>query len=150
MTQESEQDTIYDSSSSSKNAEQSDYHEEITKLRTELIALKSFAVEQLSFIKQGVHDPSEVKKNSQQENYVSRLLEDINYLKQENKTKSSIIQSLIQSGNTNNYDNGNSYSKSSNNDENKNSGIENDAVNIHILNDDSNITMRRRKNKKNK
>ena len=74
-------------------------------------------------------------------------MEDINYLKQENKTKSSIIQSLIQSGNTNNYDNDNIYSKSSNNDENNNSGIENDAVNIHILNDDSNITMRRRKNK---
>ena len=148
MTQESEQGTIYDSSSSSTNAEQSDYHEEITKLRTELIALKSFVVEQLSFIKQSVNDPSEVKKNSQQENYVSRLLEDINYLKQENKTKSSIIQLLIQSGNTNNYDSDNSYSKSSNNDENDNSGIENDAVNIHILN--GNITMRRRKNKKNK
>ena len=32
MTQESEQDTICDSSSSSTNVEQSDYHEEITKL----------------------------------------------------------------------------------------------------------------------
>ena len=62
MTQESEQDTICDSSSSSMNAKQSDYHEEITKLRTELIILKSFVVEQLTFIKQNVHDPSEVKK----------------------------------------------------------------------------------------
>ena len=75
MTQESEQDTIYDSSSSSTNVEHSDYHKEITKLRSELIALKSFVVEQLHFIKQGVHKPYEVQKtlNSQQENYISRL-----------------------------------------------------------------------------
>ena len=31
MTQELEQDAIHDSSSSSMNVEQSDYHEEITK-----------------------------------------------------------------------------------------------------------------------
>ena len=47
MAQELEQDAIYDSSSSSMNVEQSDYHEEITKWRTELNALKSFAVEHL-------------------------------------------------------------------------------------------------------
>ena len=102
MTQEPEQAIVYDSSSSSTNVEQSDYHEEITKLRTELIALKSSAVEQLHFIKQNVHELFEVEKNSQQDNYISRLLEDRNYLKQENKTKSLIIQLLIQSGNTNN------------------------------------------------
>ena len=39
MTQELQQDAIYDSSSSWTIVEQSDYHEEITKLRTELIAL---------------------------------------------------------------------------------------------------------------
>ena len=71
-------------------------------------------------------------------------------MKQENNTKSSVIKLLIQSGNTNNYDNDNSYSKSNNNDENNNSGIENDNTNIHIPNDDSNITMRRRKNKSSK
>ena len=71
-------------------------------------------------------------------------------MKQENKTKSSIIQSLIQSGNINNYDNDNSYSKSNKNDENNNSGIENDAININIPNDDSNIIMRRCKNKSSK
>ena len=65
MTQESEQDTIYDSSSSSTIVEQSDYREEITNLRTEIIALKSFLMEQLHFIKQSVREPSEVEKNSQ-------------------------------------------------------------------------------------
>ena len=50
MTQESEQAITYDSSSSSTNVEQSDYHEEITKLRTELIALKSFVAEQLHLL----------------------------------------------------------------------------------------------------
>ena len=68
-------------------------------------------------------------------------------MKQENKTKSSIIQSLIQCGNANNYDNNSSYSKSNSKDENNNSGIENDDIKIHISNDDSNITMRGRKNK---
>ena len=113
--------------------------------------MKSFVTEQFHFIKQSVREPFEVEKNSQQENYISRLIEDINYLKQENITKSSIIiQSLTQSGNTNNYDDNNSYSKSNNNDENKNSVIKNDDINIHIPNDDSNITMRRRKNKPSK
>ena len=69
---------------------------------------------------------------------------------QENNTKCSIIQLLIQSGNTNNYDNDYSQSKSNNNDDNNNSGIENDDINIHIPKDDSNISMRRRKNKSSK
>ena len=147
MTQELEQGTIYDSSSSSAIVEQSDYNEEITKLRTELIALKSFLTEQLHFIKQSVCKPFKVEKNSC---YISRLLEDINYLKQGSKTKSSIIQLLIQSGDTNNYHNDNSYSKSNNNEENNNGGTENDDVNIHIPNDDSNITIRHCKNKSSK
>ena len=91
MTQESEQDIIYDSSSSSTIAEQYDYHEEIMKLRTRLIALKSFVMEQFHLIKQSVREPFEVEKNSHQENHISRLLEDINYLIQGNKTKSLII-----------------------------------------------------------
>ena len=101
---------------------------------------------QFHFIKQSARKPFEVEK----ENYISRLLEDINYLKEENKTKSSIIQSLIQSGNVNDYENNNNDSKSNNKDENNNSGIENDNINIHIPNDDSNITMRRCKNKSSK
>ena len=62
-------------------------------------------MEQLHFIKSGVHEPFEdekKKKTPQQKNYISRLLEYINYLKQEHKTKSSIRQLLIQSSNTNN------------------------------------------------
>ena len=81
---------------------------------------------------------------------ISRLLEDLNYLKQENKTKNSIIQPLIQSGNTDNYENDNSYSRSNDNDENNNNGIENDDINIHIPNDDCNITIKHRKNKSHK
>ena len=91
-------------------------------------------MEQLHFIKQSAHESFEVGKN------VSRLLGEINYLKQENKTKTSIIQSLFQSDNANYYDNDNSYSKNSNNDENNNSGTENDDMR-------RNITMMRRKNK---
>ena len=68
-----EQDIIYDSSSSSTNVEQSDYHEEITNLRTELIALKSFLVEQLHFSKQSAHEPFEVRKNSAKELYIKDI-----------------------------------------------------------------------------
>ena len=99
-------------------------------------------MEQFHLIKQSVREPFEVEKNSQQENYISRLLEDKNYLIQGNKTKSLIIKQLIQSGNTDNYDNDNSCSKSNSNDESNNSGIEINDVNIQIPNDDSNITMR--------
>ena len=91
MTQESEQDIIYDSSSSSTIAEQYDYHEGIMKLGTRLIALKSFVMEQFHLIRQSVREPFEVEKNSHQENHISRLLEDINYLIQGNKSKSLII-----------------------------------------------------------
>ena len=137
-----ERHSIYDSSSCSTNIEQSAYHEEITKLRTELIALKPLVVEQLHFIEQSVHEPFEVeKKLSARELYIKAIGRyKLNFLKQENKTKISLMQSLIQSGNTNSCDNDNSYSKSSKNDENND--IENNDINIHIPNDDSNITMR--------
>ena len=62
MTQGSKQDIIYDSSSSSTIVEQSGYHEEIMKLRTRLIALKSFVMEQFHLIKQRVRKPFEVEK----------------------------------------------------------------------------------------
>ena len=89
----SEQETFFSNSSNSTIVDCLDDHEEITKLKTELVALKSFVIEQLHFIKQSIHEPKEHQKNIQ-DAYISSLLEQVDYLKDENKTKNSIIKSL--------------------------------------------------------
>ena len=71
-----------------------------TPLETELTALKSFVLEQFFLIKkstQEIKDPSLVATNS---TYVAMLMEQNKYLKEGNKVKNSIIQSL-----TNQYNN---------------------------------------------
>lgn len=90
----SEQETSFSNSSNSTIVDRLDDHEEITKLKTELVALKSFVIEQLHFIKQSIREPKEHQKNIQQDAYISSLLEQVDYLKDENKTKNSIIKSL--------------------------------------------------------
>ena len=90
----SEQETSFSNSSNSTIVDPLDDQEEITKLKTELVALKSFIIEQLHFIKQSIHEPKERQKNIQQDAYISSLLEQVDYLKDKNKTKNSIIKSL--------------------------------------------------------
>ena len=89
-----EEETSFSNSSNSTIVDRLHDHEEITKLKAELVALKSFVIEQLHFIKQSIREPKEHQKNIQQDAYISSLLEQIDYLKDENKTKSSIIKSL--------------------------------------------------------
>ena len=63
-------------------------------LETELTALKSFVLEQFFLIKksiQKIKDPNHEAANS---TYVIMLMEQIEYLKEENKVRKSIIQSL--------------------------------------------------------
>ena len=63
-------------------------------LETELIALKLFVLEQFFLIKktiQEIKDPNHKVANS---TYVATLMGQIEYLKEENKIKNSIIQSL--------------------------------------------------------
>ena len=70
---------------------------DITKLKTELMALKMFVTDQLYILKQSVGCPttSECNFSSKESIYINSLHDQINYLKEENKIKNSIIQSLL-------------------------------------------------------
>ena len=69
----------------------------IFKLKTELMALKMFVTDQLYKLKQSVGCPttSECNFSSKESIYINSLHDQINYLKEENKIKNSIIQSLL-------------------------------------------------------
>ena len=70
---------------------------DVTKLKTELMALKMFVTDQLYILKQSVGCPttSECNFSSKESIYINSLHDQINYLKEENKIKNSIIQSLL-------------------------------------------------------
>ena len=68
----------------------SDSENDLTKLKTELLALKMFVSEQIYLLKQSIDTP-----NTNGDNYIKSLEEQICYLKEENKIKNSIIQSLV-------------------------------------------------------
>ena len=70
---------------------------DIDKLRAEFLAFKIFAAEQFYLLKQSVGIPKQTAHtSSNSEVYISYLNEQIQYLKEQNKTKNSIIQSLLQ------------------------------------------------------
>ena len=70
---------------------------DVTKLKTELLAFKTFVTDQLYILKQSVGCPktSECNFSSKESIYINSLHDQINYLKEENKIKNSIIQSLL-------------------------------------------------------
>ena len=70
---------------------------DINKLKTEVVALKMFVTEQLYNIKQSVGSPKTSVCNCSSKNniYIDSLHDQINYLREENKMKNSIIQSLL-------------------------------------------------------
>ena len=70
---------------------------DVTKLKPELLALKMFVTDQLYILKQSVGCPktSECNFSSKESIYINSLHDQINYLKEENKIKNSIIQSLL-------------------------------------------------------
>ena len=70
---------------------------DVTKLKTKLMALKMFVTDQLYISKQSVGCPttSECNFSSKESIYINSLHDQINYLKEENKIKNSIIQSLL-------------------------------------------------------
>ena len=69
----------------------------INKLKTEVMALEMFVTEQVYTIKQSVGCPntSECSCSSKNNIYIDSLHDQIQYLKEENKMKISIIQSLL-------------------------------------------------------
>ena len=70
---------------------------DINKLKTEVMALKMFVTEQLYIIKQSVGIPKTSVYNcsSMINIYIDSIHDQINYLREENKMKNSIIQSLL-------------------------------------------------------
>ena len=70
---------------------------DINKLKTEVMALKMSATKQLYIMKQSVGSPKTSVCNCSSKNniYIDSLHDQINYLREENKMKSSTIQSLL-------------------------------------------------------
>ena len=70
---------------------------DVNKWITEVAALKMFVTEQLYIIKQSVGSPKTSVCNFSSKNniYIDSLHDQINYLREENKMKNSIIQSLL-------------------------------------------------------
>ena len=117
---------------------------DIKIVKAELSALKMFVVEQIYLVKQqlGILKNAECEQNN--EILITSLNEQINYLKEENKIKTSIIQSLINQINKNNNNlstacnkandfNNNSYdtNNNSNNNSHSFSNSNNHFSNIH-------------------
>ena len=61
---------------------------------TELTALKSFLLEQFFLIKKSIQEIKDPNHEAANSTYVIMLMEQIEYLKEENKVRNSIIQSL--------------------------------------------------------
>ena len=72
--------------------------EHITVLNTEIVAMGSFILEQMVILKRSAPPISDIypEQNSQ---FFNVLLEQINYLRQENENKTCIIQALIDNQN---------------------------------------------------
>ena len=67
-------------------------NEELLSHSTEINALKLFVLEQVFVIKKTIQDIQELPNNKETNNgYVTSLTDQINFLKEENKTKNTII-----------------------------------------------------------
>ena len=72
-----------------------DLNEKLLSLSTEINALKSFVLEQVFVIKKTLQDIQELPNNKETNNgYVTSLTDQINFLKEDKKTKNTIIQIL--------------------------------------------------------
>ena len=72
-----------------------DLNEKLLSLSTEINALKSFVLEQVFVIKKTLQDMQELPNNKETNNgYLMSLTDQINFLKEENKTKNTVIQIL--------------------------------------------------------
>ena len=114
-------------------------------LETELTALKSFVMEQFFLIKQSIQETKDPNHEAANSTYVVMLMEKIEYLKEENKVKNSIIQSLTSQYNNifnstatyNSNDNNNNNNNNNNNLYRSNNNLPNTSNNNNI-NDSSN------------
>ena len=102
------------------------YHNQIT-LETELTALKSFVPEQFFLIKKTIQEIKDPNHEVASLTYVAMLMGQMEYLKDENKIKNSIVQSLtnqyndiMNSATTCNSNNNSDINNSNNNNNNDN------------------------------
>ena len=110
LNYQEQNDDIFDSSDNII-IDNSDSENDLTKLKTELLVLKMFVSEQMYLLKQSAGTP-----NTNSDNYIKSLEEQICYFKEESKIKSSIIQSLVHQNTYNSIS-----SPNKNNDESDNS-----------------------------
>ena len=104
---------------------------DVNELKTEMAALKMFLTEQLYIIKQSVGSPTISVCNCSSKNniYIESLHDQTNYLREENKMKNSMIQSLIcHSPSRNDNDKGDNNSPIS--EEAENGNLNNDLHNM--------------------
>ena len=101
---------------------------------TELTALKSFVLERFFLIKKLIQEIKDPNREAANSTYVAMLTEQIEYLKEVNKVKNSIIQSLTNQYN-NIFNSTTTYNSNNNNDNdsntnNNNHNNENDNNNL--------------------
>ena len=110
LNYQEQNDDIFDCSDNTI-IDNSDSENDLTKLKTELLALKMFVSEQIYLLKQSIGTP-----NTNSDNYIKSLEEQMCYVKVENKIKNSITQSLVHQNTCNSIS-----SPSKNNDKSDNS-----------------------------
>ena len=89
---ESNKDTVGDTNRS--------LEEKVNLLNIEVIAMKSFIEDQMLIVRQSRKDSTLQKSPCDHNSEIARLTEEIAYLRNENRNKSCIIQTLLENDNT--------------------------------------------------
>ena len=89
---ESNKDTVRDTFSA--------LEEKVNLLNIEIIAMKSFIEDQMLILRQSTKDSTLQKSSCDHNSKIARLTEEITYLRNEKRTKSCIIQTLLEDDNT--------------------------------------------------
>ena len=93
-------DTSEKEHSSNKNDRQSSLENSINELNSELALLQSLVSEQFIFIKTSLQEINDLyQRNENTSTYTNSLIKQIDDLKEENKMKNRIIQSLVEHNN---------------------------------------------------
>ena len=95
LSSEESNDNLFDRSDDTVVANGDTNVNEIKNLKAELIALKMFVTEQFYLIKQQVGNPNRTVDSNYNDNYIKLLNDQLDYLKEENKAKNSIIESIV-------------------------------------------------------
>ena len=106
-------------------------------LETELTALKLVALEQFFLIMKSIKEIKDPNHEAASSNYVAILIEQTEFLKEENKMNNSIIRSLTSQYN-NDFNSTATYNSINNNNDNNNNNNNNGTNNITDTNNNAN------------